>query len=90
MRTETIQGVMGFVDMYHDEYNPKRFVSRCRKFDSMHKEPCLAVKILREVFKMIHNMQTAEPLVDIRDVHVDPSLPKDEPTLEECLKQISL
>ena len=36
MRTETIQGVIGFVDMYHDEYDPKRLVSRCRRFDPMH------------------------------------------------------
>lgn len=36
MRTETIQGVIGFVDMYHDEYSPKRLVSRCRRFDPMH------------------------------------------------------
>lgn len=36
MRTETIQGVIGFVDMYHDEYNPKRLVSRCQRFDPMH------------------------------------------------------
>lgn len=36
LRTETIQGVTGFVDLYHDEYDPKRLVSRCRKFDSMH------------------------------------------------------
>lgn len=36
MRSETIQGVIGFVDMYHDDYDPKRLVSRCQKFDPMH------------------------------------------------------
>lgn len=35
LRTETIQGVAGFVDLYHDEYDPKRLVNRCRKFDPM-------------------------------------------------------
>lgn len=36
MRTETIQGVIGFVDMYHDEYDPKRLISRCQRFDPMY------------------------------------------------------
>ncbi|WP_322202944.1 DUF6551 family protein [Acutalibacter intestini] len=36
LRTESIQGVTGFVGMYHDEYDPKRLASRCRKFDPMH------------------------------------------------------
>ena len=33
MRSETITGVMRFIDLYHDEYDPKRFVARCRKAD---------------------------------------------------------
>ena len=33
MRAETVVGVTRFVDLYHDEYDPKRFVSRCRKTD---------------------------------------------------------
>lgn len=36
---------------------------------------------------MIQNIQAAEPLVDIRDVHVDPNLPKDE-RIKEYLRQI--
>lgn len=36
---------------------------------------------------MIQNLQATEPLVDIRDVHVDPSLPKDE-RIKEYLRQI--
>jgi len=36
---------------------------------------------------LIQNLQATEPLVDIRDVHVDPSLPKDE-RIKEYLRQI--
>lgn len=36
LRTETIQGVTGFIRLYHDEYDPKRLVSRCRRYDPMH------------------------------------------------------
>lgn len=36
LRTETIQGIAGFVDLYRGEYDPKRLVSRCRKYDPMH------------------------------------------------------
>ncbi len=36
LRTETVQGVAEFVKLYHDEYAPKRLVSRCRRVDPMH------------------------------------------------------
>lgn len=36
LRAETVQGVTEFIRLYHDEYNPKRLVSRCRRYDPMH------------------------------------------------------
>ncbi|NBI69277.1 type II toxin-antitoxin system PemK/MazF family toxin [Pseudoflavonifractor sp. 60] len=36
LRAETIQGVTEFIKLYHDEYNPKRLISRCRRYDPMH------------------------------------------------------
>lgn len=42
LRAETVQGVAEFVRLYHDEYSPKRLVSRCRRFDPMH--ICRSVK----------------------------------------------
>ena len=36
LRAETIQGVTEFIKLYHDEYDPKRLVSRCRRYDPMH------------------------------------------------------
>ena len=36
LRAETIQGVTEFIKLYHDEYDPKRLVSRCRRCDPMH------------------------------------------------------
>ncbi len=36
LRAETIQGMTEFVKLYHDEYNPKRLVSRCRRVDPLH------------------------------------------------------
>ena len=36
LRSETIQGVTEFIKLYHDEYDPKRLVSRCRRYDPMH------------------------------------------------------
>lgn len=36
LRTETIQGVTEFIRLYHDEYDPRRLVSRCRRCDPMH------------------------------------------------------
>lgn len=42
LRAETVQGVCEFVKLYHDEYDPKRLVSRCRRFDPMH--ICRSVK----------------------------------------------
>ena len=36
LRAETVQGVTEFVKLYYDEYNPKRLVSRCRRYDPMH------------------------------------------------------
>lgn len=42
LRAETIQGVTEFVKLYHNEYDPKRLVSRCRRCDPMH--ICRSVK----------------------------------------------
>jgi hypothetical protein len=36
LRTETVQGVIEFVKLYYDEYDPKRLVSRCRRYDPMY------------------------------------------------------
>lgn len=36
LRADTIQGVTEFIKLYYDEYNPKRLVSRCRRYDPMH------------------------------------------------------
>ena len=36
LRAEAIQGVTEFIKLYHNEYNPKRLVSRCRRYDPMH------------------------------------------------------
>lgn len=42
LRAETLQGVTEFVKLYHDEYDPKRLVSRCRRYDPMY--ICRSVK----------------------------------------------
>lgn len=42
LRAETVQGVTEFIKLYHDEYSPKRLVSRCRRYDPMH--ICRSVK----------------------------------------------
>lgn len=36
LRAETILGVTEFVKIYHDEYDPRRLVSRCHRYDPMH------------------------------------------------------
>jgi hypothetical protein len=36
LRAETVQGMAEFIKLYHDEYNPKRLVSRCRRVDPLH------------------------------------------------------
>lgn len=36
LRAETIQGVTEFVKLYHNEYEPKRLASRCRRVDPLH------------------------------------------------------
>lgn len=36
LRAETIQGVTEFVKIYHDEYDPRRLVSRLHRHDPMH------------------------------------------------------
>jgi hypothetical protein len=36
LRAETVQGVMEFIKLYHDEYNPKRLASRCHRVDPLH------------------------------------------------------
>ena len=36
LRAETVQGVTEFIKLYHDEYDLKRLVSRCRRYDPMH------------------------------------------------------
>lgn len=36
LRSETLRGVVGFISIYQDEYDPKRLVSRCRRYDPMH------------------------------------------------------
>lgn len=35
LRAETVQGVVRFVDLYHEEYDPKRLVSRFRRTDPL-------------------------------------------------------
>ena len=41
LRAETIQGVTEFVKIYHDEYDHRRLVSRCRRYDPhAHLPPC--------------------------------------------------
>jgi hypothetical protein len=42
LRAETVQGVTEFIKLYHDEYNPKRLVSRCHRYDPMY--ICRSVK----------------------------------------------
>ena len=40
LRADTIQGVAEFIKLYYDEYDPKRLVSRCRRYDPMHISRC--------------------------------------------------
>jgi len=35
-RRENVQGISAFIDLYHDEYDPKRLISRLRRFDPLH------------------------------------------------------
>nr|WP_235903396.1 DUF6551 family protein [Bilifractor porci] len=35
-RRENVQGISAFVDLYHDEYDPKRLVSRLKRYDPLH------------------------------------------------------
>ena len=35
LRAETIQGVTRFIELYHDEYDPRRLVSRLHKTDPL-------------------------------------------------------
>jgi hypothetical protein len=48
MRAETILGVTRFVDLYHEEYDPKRMVKQMKKSDP--------VKIFRDGHAMCCNM----------------------------------
>lgn len=36
LRAETIQGITEFVRLYREEYDPRRLISRCRRYDPMH------------------------------------------------------
>lgn len=36
LRVETILGVAEFIRLYHDEYDPKRLISRCHRCDPLH------------------------------------------------------
>lgn len=36
LRVETILGVTEFIKLYHDEYNPRRLISRCRRCDPLY------------------------------------------------------
>ncbi len=35
-RRENVQGISAFVDLYHDEYDPKRLISRLKRYDPLH------------------------------------------------------
>ena len=35
-RRENVKGISAFVDLYHDEYDPKRLVSRLKRYDPLH------------------------------------------------------
>ena len=35
-RRENVQGIAAFVDLYHDEYDEKRLVSRLKRYDPLH------------------------------------------------------
>lgn len=71
LRSETIQGMTEFVKLYYDEYDPKRLVSRCRRYDPMHICRCVKAagdtlpapqKYIFEVWKIYNGTSKANAL----------------------------